>query len=71
MMFINWDGRPALSFSPSQAIAILKPGGEWVSVNVADVWHTGRVIPDEALFRSQFSSRFGDFEIPTKLKDHR
>ena len=40
----SWDGRPAVSYSPSQAVAILAPGEFWVPVDALDVSHTAKVI---------------------------
>ena len=58
MIFVNWDGRPAISTSPSEAVAILEPGGAWTSVDGLDVFETGRVIPDETAFMSAFCALF-------------
>ena len=44
---VSWDGRPAISFSPSEALAILTPGGSWTAVDGLDVRNSGRVIADD------------------------
>ena len=64
MIFVNWDGRPAISTSPTEAVAILEPGGAWTSVDGPDVFETGRVIPDEAAFMSAFEATFGKLSMP-------
>ena len=70
MIFVNWDGRPAISISPAEAVAILEPGGAWTPVDGPDVFETGRVIPDEAAFMSAFEATFGKLSMPDNdLKD--
>ena len=65
----DWDGRPAVSFSPKEAMALLVPGEAWTAVDGADVFTSGRVIASEAAFKSMFESTFGAFSIPTKFKN--
>lgn len=44
VLLYSWDGRPAVSISPSKTVALLAPGEFWVSVDVVDVRHTAKVI---------------------------
>lgn len=58
MILVNWDGRPAISFSASSAYAILEPSGSWLKVDAVDVSRTGKVIPDTPSFYKAFSNQF-------------
>lgn len=69
MMLVDWDGRPAISISPSEAVAILAPGGPWTPVDAADVWSTGRVIADETAFKSAFEGTFGAISMPINARN--
>lgn len=64
MIFVNWDGRPAISISPLEAVAIVRPGGDWISVDAEDVFNTGGVISTEDDFRAKFEGSFGKFSLP-------
>ena len=68
-VFTDWDGRPAVLFSDSrgEALALLKPGGDWVPVDALDVFHTARVLDSAEALKSWFASGFGDFDIPTSF----
>ena len=55
----SWDGRPAVSFSPSQAIALLAPGEFWTSVDALDVHHTAKVISTGEQFKKEFAALYG------------
>ena len=68
-ILVDWDGRPAISFSVTEALAILTPGGSWTAVDGPDVFNTGRVIPDEKAFMSRFERTFGDFSIPSRFQN--
>ena len=68
-ILVDWDGRPAISFSVTEALAILTPGGSWTAVDGPDVFNTGRVIPDENAFISLFERNFGSFPIPATFKN--
>ena len=54
-----WDGRPAVSYSPSQAVAILAPGEFWAPVDALDVHHTARVISTGERFKKEFAAVYG------------
>lgn len=43
----DWDGRPAVLLSPTEAAAVLSSGGPWVSVDWAAVANSGRLVPAE------------------------
>ncbi len=68
-IFTNWDGRPAIVDSLGlKALAILKPGGDWVPVDACDVFSSARVISGgEASFKAIFEPIFGSFSIPKKF----
>ena len=55
----SWDGRPAVSYSPSQAIALLAPGEFWVPVDALDVHHTAKVIATGQQFKEMFVAVYG------------
>ena len=55
----SWDGRPAVSYSPSQAIALLSPGEFWTSVDALDVHHTAKVIATGRQFKKEFAAVYG------------
>ncbi len=46
------------------ALALLKPGGEWVPLDLANVIQKAGFFPDEAAFRARFERRFGRFALP-------
>ena len=52
----DWDGRPAISLSVSDAFAILKPGDYWTRVDGPDVRDTGKLC-----FTDQWSRMFKSF----------
>ena len=54
-----WDGRPAVSYSPSQAVAILAPGEFWAPVDALDVHHTAKVISTGEQFKKEFAAVYG------------
>jgi len=58
MMLVDWDGRPAISFSAVSAYAILEPEGSWVEVDAADVSNSGKVISDKPSFHATFSDQY-------------
>ena len=58
MVLVDWDGRPAISFSAACAYAILEPEGSWVEVDAADVSNSGKVIPDKASFYEAFNRSY-------------
>jgi hypothetical protein len=47
IIFVNWDHRPAVLVG-GKAFAVLKPGGPWVPVDRADVFHTAAVMSEAA-----------------------
>ena len=55
----SWDGRPAVSYSPSQAVAILAPGEFWVPVDALDVHHTAKVVATGRQFKKEFAAVYG------------
>ena len=55
----SWDGRPAVSYSPSQAIALLAPGEFWTPVDALDVHHTAKVTSTGELFKKEFAALYG------------
>ena len=55
----SWDGRPAISYSPSKAIAILAPGEFWTPVDALDVSHTAKVIATGRSFKGKFAALYG------------
>ena len=55
----SWDGRPAVSYSPSKAIALLAPGEFWTSVDALDVHHTAKVIATGQQFKKEFAALYG------------
>ena len=55
----DWDGRPAISLSVSDAFAILKPGDYWTRVDGPDVRETGKLC-----FTDQWSRMFKSFGKP-------
>ena len=55
----SWDGRPAVSYSPSQAVAILAPGEFWAPVDALDVHHTAKVISTGEVFKKEFAALYG------------
>ena len=55
----SWDGRPAVSYSPSQAVAILAPGEFWTPVDALDVHHTAKVIATGRQFKKEFAAVYG------------
>ena len=55
----SWDGRPAASYSPSKAIAILAPGEFWMPVDALDVHHTAKVIATRRQFKKEFAAVYG------------
>ena len=55
----SWDGRPAVSYSPSQAVAILAPGEFWAPVDALDVSHTAKVISTGSTFKKEFAAVYG------------
>jgi len=55
----SWDGRPAVSYSPSQAIALLAPGEFWTPVDALDVHHTAKVIATGRQFKKEFAAVYG------------
>ena len=65
MLFVNWDGRPAVSISPSLAYAIVKPNGDWEAVDAADVFSTGNIIPTEEMLKRRFERIYGPFDVDT------
>ena len=68
IIFLSWDGRPAIVDSSGEsALAILSPGTDWVAVSGPDVFRSGEVIMDEESFRLKFADRFGSFNIPKHI----
>ena len=57
--FFRKDGRPAVSYSPSQAIAVLAPGEFWTPVDALDVCHTAKVIATGQKFKEMFVAVYG------------
>ena len=57
--FFRKDGRPAVSFSPSQAVAILAPGEFWAPVDALDVHHTAKVVATGRQFKKEFAAVYG------------
>ena len=55
----SWYGRPAVSYSPSQAIAVLAPGEFWTPVDALDVCHTAKVIATGQQFKEMFAAVYG------------
>ena len=55
----SWDGRPAISFSTSKAVAVLAPGEFWVPVDALDVSHTAKVIATGQKFKEEFAALYG------------
>ena len=55
----SWDGRPAVSYSPSQAVAILAPDEFWAPVDALDVHHTAKVIATGRQFKKEFAAVYG------------
>ena len=55
----SWDGRPAISFSTSKAVAVLAPGEFWVPVDALDVSHTAKVIATGQQFKEKFAALYG------------
>ena len=55
----SWDGRPAISYSPGQAIALLAPGQFWTSVDALDFRHTAKVIANGQQFKEEFVALYG------------
>ena len=55
----SWDGRPAVSYSPSQAIALLAPGEFWTPVDALDVHHTAKVVATGRQFKKEFAAVYG------------
>ena len=55
----SWDGRPAVSYSPSQAVAILAPGEFWAPADALDVHHTAKVISTGEVFKKEFAALYG------------
>ena len=55
----SWDGRPAVSYSPSQAVAILAPGEFWAPVDALDVHHTAKVVATGRQFKEEFAAVYG------------
>ena len=55
----SWDGPPAVSYSPSQAVAILAPDEFWAPVDALDVHHTAKVIATGRQFKKEFAAVYG------------
>ena len=55
----SWDGRPAVSYSTSQAVAISAPGEFWAPVDALDVHHTAKVISTGEVFKKEFAALYG------------
>ena len=55
----SWDGRPAVSYSPTQAIALLAPGEFWTSVDALEVQHTAKAISTGRQFKKEFAALYG------------
>ena len=68
LILTSWDGRPAvINSSGTKAVAIHRPGSDWVSVDALDVFNSGKVVSDPEVFMRKFSKRFGSFKIPSEL----
>lgn len=63
IMFVDWDGRPAVSLSPSEAYAILQHNGKWEKVDAADVFSTGKLVPSEEILRIRFEKLYGLIDV--------
>jgi len=59
--FVDWDHRPAVLVD-GKALAVLRPGAAWVSVDEFDVRHTGGVM-SEAAWRRRFVGEFGRLDV--------
>lgn len=63
-VFCDWDSRPAVAFSSTEALALLEPGGPWVSVDALDVAWAGAVLGSAEALSERFQKTFGPLDVP-------
>jgi hypothetical protein len=62
MKFVDWDHRPAVMPDRDTAVAVLRRGEPWVSVDSSDVGHTGAELTETA-WRARFEGQFGPLDL--------
>lgn len=63
-VFCDWDSRPAVAFSSTEALALLEPGGPWVSVDALNVAWAGAVLGSAEALSERFQKTFGPLDVP-------
>ncbi|MCB2092955.1 MAG: hypothetical protein H6901_02970 [Rhodobacteraceae bacterium] len=70
-LFCNWDGRPAILFSPVSgtlvAVAKLDRGADWSEVDAFDVSNTAVLRASAEELKAGFARSFGSLDVPSTL----